>query len=172
MTSLKPLTVFGHWGAPNPWKVRIILEELEIPHEWREVEFSDVKSKEYLSITPNGRLPAIQDPNTGVTLWEVRQFPLFPWFSMLGWSHGLTNCVVRRNHPLPDRRVRQGRKALIQDRAREVSLAAVVDVPGLGYARPFQLHSVLGMRKTAHLTYGLRPGALLWSSDLVRALPS
>jgi glutathione S-transferase len=75
MRSIKPLTVFGHWGAPNPWKVRIILEELEIPHEWQEVEFGDVKSDEYLKITPNGRLPAIQDPNTGVTVWEVNGNP-------------------------------------------------------------------------------------------------
>lgn len=73
-TAMQPLTVWGHWGAPNPWKVRTILEELEIPHEWREVEFNEVKSEEYLKVTPNGRLPAIEDPNTGVTLWEVKYF--------------------------------------------------------------------------------------------------
>jgi hypothetical protein len=77
---MKPLTVFGHWGAPNPWKVRLILEELSLPYEWREVEFNDVKSEEFLAITPNGRLPAIQDPNTGITLWEVcKSNPLLPY---------------------------------------------------------------------------------------------
>ena len=67
---MQPITVFGHWGAPNPWKVAIVLEELSIPYDWHIVEFSDVKSPSYTAINPNGRLPAIQDPNTGVTLWE------------------------------------------------------------------------------------------------------
>jgi glutathione S-transferase len=68
---MKPITVWGHWGAPNPWKIRIILEELSLPHEWREVEFDAVKRPEYLAVTPNGRLPAMEDPNTRVKLWEV-----------------------------------------------------------------------------------------------------
>ena len=29
-----------------------------------------VKSEPYLSINPNGGVPAIEDPNTGLTLWE------------------------------------------------------------------------------------------------------
>jgi glutathione S-transferase len=29
-----------------------------------------VKTREYLAINPNGRLPAIYDPNTDLTLWE------------------------------------------------------------------------------------------------------
>ena len=52
-------------------KVATILEELHIPYNWSVIEFSKVKEEAYLKITPNGRLPAIQDPNTGVTLWEV-----------------------------------------------------------------------------------------------------
>ncbi|KAL6405484.1 glutathione S-transferase [Ilyonectria robusta] len=34
------------------------------------LEFSEVKNESYLKINPNGRLPAIKDPNTGITLWE------------------------------------------------------------------------------------------------------
>ena len=86
---LKPLTVYGHWGAPNPWyalllllidyfshlyayrKVAIILAELNIPYDWKELEFSEVKNPSYTKVNPNGRLPAIEDPNTGITLWEV-----------------------------------------------------------------------------------------------------
>lgn len=107
MPSLKPIIVFGHWGAPNPWKVRILLEELGLPHEWREMEFSDVKSEKYLEITPNGRLPAIQDPNTGVALWEVRLKPLRCLEinrQPVLWSD-ISLRLVGRNHSLPDRRI-------------------------------------------------------------------
>ena len=31
---------------------------------------ADVKKPEYLAVNPNGRLPAIHDPNTDITLWE------------------------------------------------------------------------------------------------------
>lgn len=53
-------------------KVIIILEELGLPYNHTKVEFSDVKNPDYLKVNPNGRLPAIKDPNTGVVLWEVR----------------------------------------------------------------------------------------------------
>lgn len=68
--NIKPLTVYGHWGAPNPWKVATILRELDIPYDWHEVEFVNVKDEAYTKVNPNGRLPAIIDPNTGITLWE------------------------------------------------------------------------------------------------------
>ena len=64
-STIKPLTVYGHYVGPNPWKVRIILEELSIPYEWCPVEFRDVKGEEYVKVNPNGRLPAVEDPNTG-----------------------------------------------------------------------------------------------------------
>jgi glutathione S-transferase len=70
---LKPLTIHGHWGGPNPWKVRTILDELSLPYEWKVIEFADVKNEEYTKINPNGRLPTLEDPNTGITLWEVGQ---------------------------------------------------------------------------------------------------
>ncbi|KAK0708666.1 glutathione S-transferase [Lasiosphaeris hirsuta] len=66
---LLPIKVYGK-GGPNPPKIAIIVEELGLPHEIVFVPFSDVKKPEYLAINPNGRLPAIQDPNTGLTLWE------------------------------------------------------------------------------------------------------
>jgi glutathione S-transferase len=52
-------------------KVIMLLEELDLPYDLQEVEFSDVKKPEYLSLNPNGRLPTIEDPNTGIILWEV-----------------------------------------------------------------------------------------------------
>lgn len=68
-SQLKPIKVWGK-GGPNPPKVAIVLEELGLPYEIVPVPFSDVKKPEYLAINPNGRIPAIHDPNTDLTLWE------------------------------------------------------------------------------------------------------
>ncbi|KAJ5191378.1 Glutathione S-transferase-like protein OpS6 [Penicillium cinerascens] len=68
--SLKPITLYGHATGPNPWKVVMVLEELNIPYENKIVDFPDMKKEPFESINPNGRVPAIEDPNTGITLWE------------------------------------------------------------------------------------------------------
>lgn len=68
-SQIKPIKLWGHAG-PNPLKVSTILEELRIPYEVIEVALSDVKKAKYTAINPNGRLPAIYDPNTDITLWE------------------------------------------------------------------------------------------------------
>ncbi|KAI1268026.1 glutathione S-transferase [Xylariaceae sp. FL1019] len=69
MSSIKPIKLYGH-GGPNPIKVLVILEELGIPYEVEEVPFAEVKGDYFTAINPNGRLPAIDDPNTGLRLWE------------------------------------------------------------------------------------------------------
>ncbi|KAI9844861.1 MAG: glutathione S- transferase, nitrogen catabolite repression regulator [Thelocarpon superellum] len=46
------------------------MEELSIPYEVKMISMAEVKQPAYESINPNGRVPAIQDPNTGITLWE------------------------------------------------------------------------------------------------------
>jgi glutathione S-transferase len=49
----------------------MVLEELGIPYEHIPIDFKDVKQPEYLAINPNGRLPAIRDPNNSdLILWE------------------------------------------------------------------------------------------------------
>lgn len=68
--ALQPITLWGHDSGPNSWKVAMILEELEIPYTQRFIEFPDMKKEPYESINPNGRVPAIVDPNTNTTLWE------------------------------------------------------------------------------------------------------
>ncbi len=68
-SDLKPIRLYGK-GGPNPPKVAIILDELNLPKEIDPVPFSDVKKPAYLAINPNGRLPSIHDPNTDLTLWE------------------------------------------------------------------------------------------------------
>lgn len=67
--SLKPIKVWGKLG-PNPPKVPIVLEELGIPYEVVPLNPMNVKTPQYLAINPNGRIPAIYDPNNDLTLWE------------------------------------------------------------------------------------------------------
>ena len=68
-SQIKPIKVYGQ-GGPNPPKVALILNELNLPYEIEPVDFKDVKQPAYLAINPNGRLPSIHDPNTNLTLWE------------------------------------------------------------------------------------------------------
>ncbi|CAI7657615.1 unnamed protein product [Penicillium pancosmium] len=71
--SLKPLTLWSlrdHPGTPNPWKVVMILEELKVPYEPKLIDSADLKKEPYESLNPNGRVPTIEDPNTGLTIWE------------------------------------------------------------------------------------------------------
>ncbi|KAK7750069.1 hypothetical protein SLS62_008062 [Diatrype stigma] len=56
--------------GPNPWKVVMFLEELHIPYEVKQIRLADVKKKPFTDLNPNGRVPAIKDPNTDLVLWE------------------------------------------------------------------------------------------------------
>lgn len=69
-TAIKPLTLWGGVLGPNPAKVSMILYSLDIPHEVIYVPYKEIKNPEYLKVNPNGRLPTIEDPNTGIRLWE------------------------------------------------------------------------------------------------------
>lgn len=67
---MQPIVLYGHHAGPNPKKVVMVLEELKLPYEIKLLEFPEMKQPAYEKINPNGRVPAITDPNTGVTLWE------------------------------------------------------------------------------------------------------
>ncbi|KAF2722928.1 glutathione S-transferase [Polychaeton citri CBS 116435] len=70
MSSLKPLVLYAHVQGPNPPKVAAVLSELNLPYEMKVVDYANLKSEPYLSVNPNGRVPALEDPNTGITTWE------------------------------------------------------------------------------------------------------
>jgi glutathione S-transferase len=68
---LSPIAKPSHYAqGPNPLKVLIVILELGIPYEIKEVGMADVKQEPFLSLNPNGRMPALEDPNTGAVLWE------------------------------------------------------------------------------------------------------
>ncbi|KAF4454918.1 putative glutathione s-transferase protein [Fusarium austroafricanum] len=57
-------------SGPNPWKVAIVLKELNLPWEFVWIPYADLVKEPYLNLNPNGRFPAMVDPNTNVTLFE------------------------------------------------------------------------------------------------------
>jgi glutathione S-transferase len=66
-----PLKLHGYGATPNPIKVAILLEELHIPYEVVIVPLDKCKLEPFVSLNPNGRIPALEDPNTGITIFEV-----------------------------------------------------------------------------------------------------
>ncbi|CAM1501378.1 Fc.00g105400.m01.CDS01 [Cosmosporella sp. VM-42] len=70
MSELQSVTVYMLGPSPNPWKVALVLEELGVPYKCERVTMASVKEEPYISINPNGRVPAIIDPNKDVTIWE------------------------------------------------------------------------------------------------------
>lgn len=73
-SNFKPLVLHAHSTGPNPYKAAIVLEALGLPYEVKLWQFGDgpngVKGSKFLSINENGRVPAVEDPNTGVVSWE------------------------------------------------------------------------------------------------------
>ncbi|KXG52878.1 uncharacterized protein PGRI_081340 [Penicillium griseofulvum] len=67
---MQPITLYSHEIGPNPWKVAIILSALGLEYKTIFVSFDEVKLPPFTDINPNGRLPAITDPNRNITLWE------------------------------------------------------------------------------------------------------
>ncbi|CAI4210949.1 unnamed protein product [Parascedosporium putredinis] len=88
----------------EPWKCALIMEELGIPYETKFVAFEDVKKEPFISLNPNGRLPAIEDPNTGLTLWEsgaIVQYLIEQYDTehKISYADSPNNCVVQPVFP-------------------------------------------------------------------------
>ncbi|QTN18935.1 glutathione S-transferase N-terminal domain-containing protein [Brevundimonas sp. AJA228-03] len=54
-----------YWPTPNGWKVSIALEEMGLPYEVKAVNIGTGEqfTPEFQAISPNGRMPAIVDPD-------------------------------------------------------------------------------------------------------------
>jgi GST-like protein len=78
--------------TPNGVKVSIMLEEIGLPYEVHLVDFNkdDQKTPEFLSLNPNGKIPAIIDPNgpggQPMGLWESG--------AILGYLAGKTDKMI------------------------------------------------------------------------------
>ncbi|KAI9163868.1 glutathione-s-transferase theta gst [Paramyrothecium foliicola] len=71
MSQLKPFILYTLGPAPNPWKVAMILEELGLPYTTKDLGFDELKTEPFISVNPNGRVPALVDPNNeDIALWE------------------------------------------------------------------------------------------------------
>jgi len=67
---VQPIILHGGPGGPNPVKVAIILEELNVPYTSVIHPYNTLHTPTFEKYNPNGRVPAIEDPNTDITLWE------------------------------------------------------------------------------------------------------
>lgn len=61
-----------YWPTPNGHKISIMLEECEFDYEVKPVNIGagDQFSPEFLAISPNNRMPAIVDSDTGISVFE------------------------------------------------------------------------------------------------------
>lgn len=63
---------FHYWPTPNGQKVAIFLEEAGVPYRVHPVDFGKrvQYSPEFEKISPNNRMPAIEDRDAGVSVFE------------------------------------------------------------------------------------------------------
>ena len=105
MMSLSDFAITKRWPAqhpdrlqlyslptPNGVKVSIMLEEIGLPYEPHLVDFNknDQHSPEFLSLNPNGKIPAIIDPNGP----GGQPLPLFESGAILGYLAGKTDKMI------------------------------------------------------------------------------
>ncbi|KAI9800549.1 MAG: hypothetical protein M1825_004098 [Sarcosagium campestre] len=75
-TILEPLVLHAidFLGSPNPRKIAILLSALQLPYKVKLWQFggtdNGVDGPVFTQINETGRVPALEDPNTGVVAWE------------------------------------------------------------------------------------------------------
>lgn len=81
--------------TPNGVKVSIMLEEIGLPYEAHRVDFGkdEQKTPEFLSLNPNGKIPAILDPNGP----GGRPLPLFESGAILQYLAEKTGKLLPRD---------------------------------------------------------------------------
>ena len=61
-----------YWPTPNGHKISIMLEECRLPYDVKRVDIGagDQFAPEFIAISPNNRMPAIVDHDTGLSVFE------------------------------------------------------------------------------------------------------
>ncbi|MBL4907896.1 MAG: glutathione S-transferase N-terminal domain-containing protein [Sneathiella sp.] len=67
------------WTTPNGRKISILLEELGLEYSVHSINImeGDQNAEEFLKISPNNKIPAIVDQETGITLMESGAIMLY-----------------------------------------------------------------------------------------------
>jgi len=67
------------WTTPNGRKISILLEELGLDYSVHSIDITqgDQNAAEFLKISPNNKIPAIVDQETGITLMESGAIMLY-----------------------------------------------------------------------------------------------
>jgi len=67
------------WTTPNGRKISILLEELGLEYSVHSINITEGEqnSEEFLKISPNNKIPAIVDHDTGITLMESGAIMLY-----------------------------------------------------------------------------------------------
>jgi GST-like protein len=60
------------WGTPNGYKIAIALEEMGLDYqiEWIDITNGEQHQPGFLKVAPNGKIPAIEDHDTGIRMME------------------------------------------------------------------------------------------------------
>lgn len=74
---LLPISVYGDISGPHLCKVVLVLKELGLAYGLKVLDLASLRDDPNPPSAMNRAVPAIEDPNTGVMLWEVRPFCLF-----------------------------------------------------------------------------------------------
>ena len=66
-------------SSPNGFKITIALEELGLPYTLHPIRIDQGENRrpEFLRLNPHGRIPVIQDDETGITLFESAAILLY-----------------------------------------------------------------------------------------------
>jgi len=97
-------------NTPNGVKVSIMLEETGLPYEPHLVDFGkdEQKTPEFLALNPNGKIPAIIDPDgpggKPLALFESGAILQYAYRNVGAWlARGLARPAVQRGLEIPKR---------------------------------------------------------------------
>lgn len=59
------LTIYGDIQSGNCYKVKLLAEQLGLPHAWKHVDIlaGETRTAEFLARNPNGKIPVLEEPD-------------------------------------------------------------------------------------------------------------